>query len=52
MLNKINLSYFLVYAAIVLLVTLLVPTTFLLTDKILYETLEYQLKAEPAHTRY
>ena len=52
MLNKTSLSYFLVYAAIVLLVTSLVPITFLITDKISHGSLEYRLKAEPPHTRH
>ena len=50
MLNQKNSNYFSFYTAIAVLVALLVPITFLLTDKISHEILEYQLEVEPAHT--
>ena len=56
MLNQKNLNYFLFcaalfYTVIIFRITFLIPITFLLTDKILHEVLEYQLETRPAHTK-
>ena len=49
--NPENSNHFLLHTAIAVFIALLVPITFLLTDKILHEALQYQLEVEPAHTR-